>query len=169
MAYAFIILAVLSRLVAHPPNFAPISALALFGGSHLRRRDALILPLVAMIVSDFFISGYYGPVMFYVYGSFVLVGLIGLWLRSHKNPWTIFASSLLASVSFFVITNFGVWANPNSWYAKNLKGLIECYLAGVPFFRNTLLGDLFYTSLFFGGFELALYLKAKLLTQKIKV
>lgn len=169
MVYIFIILAALSRLVPHPPNFAPISALALFGGAHLRRRDALIVPLTAMLISDFFISGYYGPVMFYVYGSFMLIGLTGIWLRYHKNLVTVFAASLFASVLFFLITNFGVWASPTSGYPHNWQGLIECYLAAVPFFRNTIFGDLFYVSLFFGGFELARYLNKKFRPQTLKI
>lgn len=169
MAYAFIVLAVLSRLVPHPPNFAPISALALFGGASLRRRDALVVPLSAMLISDFFISGYYGSVIFYVYGGFVLVGLVGLWLRSHKNLGTVFSASLFASFLFFLITNFGVWASPHSWYSHNFQGLLDSYSAAIPFFRNTILGDLFYTSLFFGGFELSKYLNQKFRDRVLKV
>lgn len=159
MPYAFIILGALSRLVPHPANFAPIAALALFGGVYLRRRDAIIVPLLTMLVSDLFISGYYGPTMFYVYGSFILIGIIGLWLRTHKSPVTILASSLFASSLFFTVTNFGVWTG--NWYPHNLTGLVACYTAAIPFFRNTILGDLFYTGLFFGGYELAKHLQVR--------
>ena len=160
MIYAFIILGVLSRLVPHPANFAPIAALALFGGANLRRRDAIIVPLVSLLISDFFISGFYGPTMFYVYGSFILIGLIGLWLRTHKNLGAIISSSLISSLLFFLITNFGVWTG--GWYPHTLAGLTETYTAAIPFFRNTILGDIFYTTLFFGGFELAKILNHKL-------
>ncbi|MCL5003933.1 MAG: hypothetical protein M1352_01535 [Patescibacteria group bacterium] len=160
MVYFFILLGALSRLLPHPPNFAPIAALALFGGAYLRKRDAIIIPLLTMLVSDLILSGYYGPTMFYVYGSFILIGLAGLWLRNHKSPFTILSSALLSSVLFFVVTNFGVWAQ--GWYPHNLTGLIACYTAAIPFFRNTVLGDLSYTALFFGGFELAKTLNHKL-------
>lgn len=160
MIYAFIILGTLSRLVPHPANFAPIAALALFGGANLRRRDAILVPMAALLISDYFISGFYGPTMFYVYGSFVLIGLIGVWVRSHKNLGTIVSSSLVSSLLFFLITNFGVWTG--NWYPHTLAGLTETYVAAIPFFRNTILGDLFYTGLFFGGYELAKYLHTRL-------
>lgn len=153
MMYLFIFLGILSRLVPHPANFAPITALALFGGTTLRKRDALVIPLFALLASDLFLGGFYGPVMFYVYGSFVLIGLLGLWLRRHKSPVAIITTTLFSSVLFFVVTNFGVFAQ--GWYGHTYAGLINTYLAALPFFRNTVLGDLFYTGFFFGGFELA--------------
>ena len=170
MVYAFIILGVLSRLVPHPANFAPIAGLALFGGTYLRKRDAVVVPLLTMLVSDLFLSGYYGPTMFYVYGSFILIGLIGLWLRNHKNTGTVISASLVSSFLFFLVTNFGVWMG--NWYPHTLAGLAETYTAAIPFFRNTILGDLFYTGFFFGGFELAKNLSKKgnllVLINKIK-
>lgn len=153
MGIAFIALGIISRLIPHPANFAPIAALALFGGTTLRKRDALVIPILTMLVSDFFISGYYGPVMFYVYGSFILTGVLGLWLRSHKSPAAVLCASLASSVLFFIITNFGVFAQ--GWYGHTLAGLINTYAAAIPFFRNTILGDLFYTGFFFGGYELS--------------
>lgn len=160
MTLAFIALGTLSRLVPHPANFAPIAALALFGGAHLRRRDAIFVPLAALLISDYLISGFYGPTMFYVYGSFILIGLIGLWIKNRQSPFTILSSALLSSILFFVITNFGVWAQ--GWYGISFAGLVACYTAAIPFFRNTILGDMFYTTLFFGGFELAKYLRTRL-------
>jgi hypothetical protein len=160
MVYAFIILGALSRLVPHPANFAPIAALALFGGVNLRRRDAILVPLISMLVSDYFISGFYGSVMFYVYGSFLLIGLLGMLVRNRKSPSVILSASFVASILFFIITNFGVWTQ--GWYGPGFTGLIACYTAAIPFFRNTVLGDIFYTGLFFGGYELALNLNRRL-------
>ncbi|HEX8931783.1 MAG TPA: DUF6580 family putative transport protein [Patescibacteria group bacterium] len=154
----------LMRLVPHLPNFTPIAGMALFGGVFLKKRYALIIPLAAMLVSDFFIG--FHSLMPYVYGSFVLSGLIGLWLRSHKNVFTIVSATFLSSVLFFLITNFGVWAE--GMYARNLSGLLESYMMAIPFFRNTVLGDLFYTGVFFGAYELAMMLNLKFKMSKVK-
>lgn len=165
-ALALIGFGVAARLLPHPANFAPITAMALFGGAYLPKKYAFIIPLAAMVISDYFI-GFYGTTMFYVYGSFVLSGLIGLWLRSHKNAGTILGGSLMASILFFLITNYGVWANPHSWYPHNFVGLMQSYTMGLPFFRNTLLGDMGYTAVFFGAYEAAknlgkMYLPARI-------
>ena len=148
-----IFFAVLLRLVPHVPNFAPISAMALFGGAYLNKKYALIVPLTAMFVSDLFL-GFHNTILF-VYGSFLLIGLIGIWLRKHISLRNIFIAALFSSFLFFMITNFGVWLWGNL-YPKNFSGLIQCYFFALPFFRNTILGDLFYTGVFFGSYELIL-------------
>lgn len=148
-----ILIAVLARLLPHPPNFAPIAALALFGGVYLDRRYAIILPLAAMFLADIFIGFDFLPITAAIYGSFILAGFIGIWLREHKNFVNVSAASLTASILFFIITNFAVWAF-SPLYAKDFFGLVQSYTMAIPFFRNTLLGDLFYTGVFFGGFEL---------------
>lgn len=162
MVYLLIFVGVLSRLLPHPPNFAPIAALALFGGSHLPPRQTFLVPLVSLLISDYFISGFYGQTMYYVYGSFLLISLIGFCLRSRRSLPNIFISIILSSFLFFIITNFGVWVSPTSWYSRDFKGLIESYVAALPFYRNTALSDFFYTSLFFGVYELARHLRTKL-------
>ena len=154
MAYFFIIAAVILRLIPHLPNFAPIAALGLFGGTYLNKKYALLVPLGAMFISDYFIGFASFPVTFSVYFSFFLIGLIGLWLRRHKNLSNIIGATLAGSILFFLITNFAVWAF-TPWYAKNWAGINQCYLLALPFFRNTILGDLFYVSTMFGLFELA--------------
>jgi len=153
LAFLFVAGAAALRLLPHPPNFAPIAAIALFGGVYLSRKFALGIPILAMLVSDIFIGFYKPVVMASVYGSFVLCGLIGLWLKKHKKAGTIIGSSLLCSVLFFIITNFAVWAF-TPWYTKTLAGLVQCYALALPFFRNTLLGDIFYVGVFFGAYEL---------------
>lgn len=157
MAYFFIIVAIILRLLPHPPNFAPIAAIALFGGTYLGKKYALLVPLAAMIVSDYFIGFYDLKLMLAVYGSFLLIGLLGLWLKQHKSVRNITGVTLLGSILFFIITNFAVWAF-SSWYPHNFTGLWQCYVLALPFFRNTLLGDLFYVSVLFGAYEFALYL-----------
>jgi hypothetical protein len=148
-----IIIAALARLIPHPANFAPISAMALFGGVYLGKKQALILPLAAMFISDLFIGFDSFPMRVSVYGSFILAVLIGMRLKRHKNPKYIASASLCSSILFFLITNFAVWAFTNI-YPKNVAGVIESYTYAVPFFRNTILGDLFYSGAFFGGYEL---------------
>jgi hypothetical protein len=151
-----ILSAAVSRLLPHPDNFTPIMAIALAGGVYLDKRFALIIPLAALFLSDIFI-GFHNTIIF-VYGSFVFIGFIGLWLKSHKKPLPIIGSALLSSTLFFIITNFGVWLTGSGWfYPKTWQGLIECYTLALPFFRNTITGDLVYTGVLFGLFELSHY------------
>ena len=161
----FILFAVIARLAPHPANFAPITALALFGAVYFPRRYAFILPIGAMLLSDFVI-GFYGWTMLFVYGSFLLSGLIGLWVRRQVGVSRVLVGSLAGSLLFFLITNFGVWINPVSSYSKDFGGLIVCYVAGLPFFRNTFLGDLFYVGAFFGGYYLISMVLKKTLSSK---
>ena len=153
IALLLIIFAALSRFIPHPPNFAPIAAMALFGGVYFDKRFALLVPLAAMLLSDYFI-GFHNVILF-VYGSFLLVGLIGLWLKRNKKVRWIVGASIGSSILFFLITNFGVWLM--GAYPPTLAGLAECYVAAIPFFRNTLVGDLFYVAVLFGLYESALY------------
>ena len=152
-------LAVAARLLPHPPNFAPIAAMALFGGAYLSPRYAILVPLLALFLSDLFI-GFYSPVvMISVYGSFVLTGALGIWLKKRRNPRNMVLAAVGSSLLFFLITNFAVWAA--GAYARDPSGLLQSYVAGLPFLKNTLAGDLFYTISFFGGYELALKLVKK--------
>lgn len=148
-----IFLAAASRLVPHPPNFAPIAAMALFGGARFAdRRAAFLVPLAAMFISDLLI-GLHG-LMPVVYGSFALIVCMGLWLRRREGVHTVAGTALAGSILFFVATNFGVWALSSS-YPKTAQGLVACYAAAIPFFGNTILGDLFYAAALFGSFALA--------------
>lgn len=147
----FILLAAISRFLPHPANFAPIAGMALFGGVYFSKKFTFIVPFLALLISDFFIG--FHQTMPFVYGSFLIIGLIGLWLKNHKTTKNIFASTLVSSILFFIITNFGVWFMGNM-YAKSIFGLADCYVMAIPFFRNTIVGDLFYTGVFFGGYQL---------------
>ncbi len=144
-----IILAIIARLIPHAPNFAPIGGLALFSGTNFKNKIALLIPLSAMFISDIFL-GFHKTVP-YVYVSFIIIALIGGLIKNNK--WqSLLKASLISSILFFLITNFGVWAT-GSMYQKNLNGLIQCYGFGLPFFRNTLISDLFYTFSFFYGYR----------------
>ncbi len=145
-------LAVVSRLIPHPMNFAPVAALALFGGAYFDRRFAFILPFAVLLVSDAFLGFYDGVA--WVYASFFLVGLIGWRLRGPKTVGATAVATLSGSVLFFIVTNFGVWL-AGTLYTLDFQGLITCYIAAIPFFRNTLAGDAFYVAVLFGLTELA--------------
>lgn len=142
--------AVLARLIPHVPNVAPIAALALFSGIKIPNWKGFFIPLIAMFISDYFL-GFHTTIPF-VYGSFFLIGGIGYLLRKKASALNIGLGSLVGSTLFFLITNFGVWIT-SSMYEKNVAGLLRSYTMGLPFFRNTVLGDIFYTAVFFLGYS----------------
>lgn len=148
-----IIFAVLLRLIPHPPNVAPIAAMALFGGAYLDKKYALVVPLIAMFLSDIFLG--FHTTMPFVYGSFLLIGLIGMWLKKRRTIANVIGATFISSLLFFFITNFGVWFI-GGLYPKTINGLTNAYFYAIPFFRNTIVGDLFYVGLFFGCYELIL-------------
>lgn len=156
-----IILGISARLLPHAWNVAPIAAIALFAGVYLGRYYALILPPVAMLAGDIFIGFYQWQLALVVYSCFMITGLIGYLISKHKSFVTIVAGSIAGSVIFFILTNWAVWQF-SAWYAKDWAGLIQCYTLAIPFFRNTLLGDLFYTSVLFGAYEtVKIWLKSR--------
>ncbi|MCX6785393.1 MAG: hypothetical protein NTZ18_00895 [Candidatus Komeilibacteria bacterium] len=147
-------LGVFVRLGAHPANFAPIGAIALFAGVYLPKKWAIILPVITMLVGDIFLGFYDLRLTAVVYGCFILTGLVGLMISKHKNAFTVLTAVLGSSLFFFLATNFAVWAF-SPWYPHNAGGLMLCYGLAVPFFRNSLFGDLFFSGLLFGAYELA--------------
>ena len=156
-------MAIVFRLLPHPPNFSPIAAMALFGGVYVSKKYALIIPLIALFISDIFL-GFHSTIPF-VYGSFLITGFIGLWLKNHRDFKSILTGTLLSSVLFFLITNFGVWL-VGTLYQKDITGLIQSYIMAIPFFRYSLIGDLFYTGVFFGSYQAMFSKKATLLVAK---
>ncbi len=149
---SMIVAAAALRLLPHPPNVSPIAALALFGGAGFSdRRLAFLVPLTALFASDL-VLGFYSHMEF-VYASFAVIVCIGLWLRTRQSVLTVGGAALSSSVLFFVVTNFGTWAT-EAMYPHTLAGLLACYTAAIPFFQNTVAGDLFFTAVLFGGFAL---------------
>ena len=148
-----ILAAAACRLIPHPPNFWPMTAMALFGGAcFVEKRWAFVVPLAALLLSDLVI-GFHG-VMPAVYGSVALIVCLGFWLRGRRTVVPIAGAALVSTLLFFVVTNFGVWAL-QSMYPKTFAGLLACYVAALPFLGNTLLGDAAYTVVLFGGLALA--------------
>lgn len=170
IAIVFVLIGISLRLLPHPPNFAPILAIALFGGVYLKRKIAFSLPIVAMVISDIFIGYYELKLMVFVYGSFLISVLLGFWLKKNKKWQTVLGSSVLAALIFFSLTNFAVWAF-TPWYAKTFSGLIQSYLMALPFFKNTFSSTLFYTSVFFGAYEIIeVWLKREFrVTETVKI
>ncbi|HEY4509919.1 MAG TPA: DUF6580 family putative transport protein [Candidatus Paceibacterota bacterium] len=159
-------ISVAARLLPHPANFTPMAALALFAGVYAAKVSKwyLLLPLGAMLVSDLFVGFYEWQTMAVVYASFFAIGLIGLLTRMCETRFHTFYAVILAAVSgsvlFYLTTNFAVWAF-SGMYAPTLDGLMFSYYMGLPFFKFTLLGDLFYVFLFFGIYEFATSLRYK--------
>jgi hypothetical protein len=148
-----ILAATAARLIPHPPNFSPIAAMALFGGAAFAdKRAAFLMPLAGLFLSDL-VLGFYTitPV---VYGSFAVIVCLGLWVRRRRSVGRIAGAAVMGGLLFFVITNFAVWAMGHL-YPQTLAGLVACYVAAIPFFQNTLLSNLFYSALLFGGLALA--------------
>ena len=148
-----IIAAAFVRLIPHPPNFAPIGAMALFGGAYFNKKwAAFLIPIAAMFITDL-ILGFHAT-MWAVYLSFVLIVVIGMMMIKQKKVGNIFLASVSASVLFFVISNFGTWIS-TPYYSKTGAGLAACFTAAIPFFHQTLLSDLFFVAIMFGLYELA--------------
>ena len=157
---AIILSAAAMRLIPHPPNVTPIAAMALFGGAHFsNKKMAFLVPLVAMYLSDlvlgFFVYdfGWFHGFMPFVYISFVITVCLGFLLRRRLTPLAVGGAALMGSVLFFIVTNFGAWLI-SGLYPRTFSGLFSCYVAAIPFFRNTLAGNMVYTLVLFGGFAL---------------
>src|SRR5262245_36955428 len=155
IAAGLVALDVAARLLPHAPNFTPIAASAVFAGTILRSRAlALAVPLAAMLVSDCVLGGYDWRVTAVVYAALMLPALLAVAARRFRASSAIVPVVLSSSLIFFVTTNFAVWAW-SGMYPPTLSGLVHCYVAALPFFQNTLCGDLFWTALLFGTWWLA--------------
>lgn len=161
---AMIFAAALSRLMPHPWNVTPVAAMALFAGARFDRiTTAFVVPLTALFISDL-ILGFHRTLPFVYLGFFITV-LMGLTLRNRKHIGMMAAASAGSSFVFFLVTNFGYWLLTPA-FSKNISGLAQCYIVAIPFFRNSLAGDLMYTGLLFGAFSLAEALMPSLKSRK---
>ena len=129
-------IAILSRLIPHPPNFTPITAIALFSTIHFKNKIlTYLIPIIGLFISDLILG--LSLVNLFVYLSFIAITFIGFKFQKINNY-----SILLSSTTFFIVSNFGVWI---LGYPKNIEGLILCYYMALPFFVYTIMGDLFYS------------------------
>ena len=151
-AIFLVILGIGSRLAAHTPQFTAILAVAMFGGMYLSRRQALIVPVALMIVTDV-ILGFHDTMVF-TWGSMLAVSAIGLWLKERKSFVNVLCGSMVSSLLFFLVTNFGAWVSP--MYPHTWAGLQECYILAIPFFRSTLVSTVAYSLVLYAAYEWAL-------------
>jgi hypothetical protein len=161
-----IVTAAALRLVPHPPNFSPIGAMALFSGAYLGRRWlAFAAPLAAMLLSDAVLGFYDG--FWITYLAVALIALLGSLALQRRTALRIGLAAVAGSVLFFLVSNFGTWSL-SGMYPHSGAGLAACYIAAIPFFQNTLAGDLFYTALLFGGFRVAELLVPRLAEGRVQ-
>ena len=155
---ALIFIMVFSRLIPHPPNFTPIIAIGIMSGYYFKDLNhSILILLVTMLLSDLFIGFYLN--MFFVYLSLIIITIFSFKLTRNINIKNLFIFGFLGSFLFYVVSNFGVWFF-GSLYTKNITGLIECYVMGIPFFKNTLISTLIYS---YVGFSLITLWKGKVI------
>ena len=150
---ALIIFAIaMFRLFPHPPNVSPVAAMALFGGAYFSdRRVAFLVPFLALLLSDL-ILGLHNTMIF-VYAGFALTVVIGFWIGRRISAGRLAVAVIGSSMLFFLVTNFGAWFT-SGLYPMTAEGLVQAYVAGIPFLQNSLLGNAVFTALLFGGFAL---------------
>lgn len=158
----FVLVAAMSRLLPFPPNFSPVGSMALFGAAYFARKHwAFLVPLAALWLSSlvldnvFYAQFYDGFVWFsnaWVYIAFVLLTLFGMWALRKVTVTRVLGASVGAAVLFFLVSNFGVWLT-SGMYPPTFEGLMTCYAAAIPFFGNTLAGNLVFSAVLFGSFE----------------
>lgn len=161
-----IVLAAFSRIIPHMPNFSPLGTIGLFGAAYFARKwQAFLIPIAATWLSDLFINNviyaqYYPEFtwfyqgFYWQYGCYLLITAFGLLVFRKVNVPRVIGGALGGSAIFFLLSNFGVWAG-GTMYPQTFVGLMECYVAGIPYLKGTLLGDLFYSGVLFGTFALA--------------
>lgn len=147
-ALLILVIGFVSRLIPHAWNFTPVLALCLFSGAFLPRNQRLIVPLALMMLSDIVIGFYPGIVLTWL--AILAAAATGLFLRDNRHPVRVMGVSCLAAVSFFLISNFGVWL---IYYPLNLTGFLKCYTLAIPFFRNTLVSTIGYSFVLVCGFD----------------
>jgi hypothetical protein len=164
------LLGIISRLIPHPPNLTAMTAITLFAAARIKSRWAIFVPIGSLFVSNLFLAiitrnisyiFYFSQI--YVAFAYLVIFFLGLTLRKRKEWFPIAIIALWSSIIFFLITNLGVWLEPNSFYPKTISGLISCYIAGLPFLRNALLGDVLFSLLVFKLAEIKLAFLPKIL------
>lgn len=157
-----IMVAALSRLIPHPSNFTAIGAMALFGGCYFSdKRIAYVVTVLALFLSDVILNSFIYNHTFtltysgflWIYASFILTVVMGTFIKK-VSIGNVLLMGILAALLHWVISDFGVWMG-SSLYTKNFAGITECYTAALPYLRNMLLGNILFSALMFGAYELA--------------
>lgn len=168
-AILLMMICALARLIPHMPNFTPVESLTIFGAAYLSKKHwAFIISVIVLYLSDFIINNtiarsffpdeqgivWFSSYMWYNFLAMALIVMVSSRIVSKVNIKNVGVSILLASVIFFIITNFGAWANEKSIYSSDFNGLMASFMAGIPFFRNSLLSNIIFTTAIFGTFEI---------------
>lgn len=164
-AATLILIASISRLIPHAPNFTPLAAMAFFAGAKIENKKyAIAIPFIAMLISDA-ILGFHSS-MFFVYFAFAVIVYLGSMTEKIENKLAVPMGVLLSSISFFVITNFGSWIT-SAFYTKDFNGLLTAYTAAIPFYRNELAANILYSATLFGLYYFSIkYLESKAIKVK---
>jgi len=149
LSVILIVIAILTRLIPHVPNFSPLVGVALFAGVYWDKKYGFLLPLAIYIISDILI-GLHNTVLF-TWSSIVIIYVLGAYLRKHKTAMRIALYTFVSSIIFFIISNCGVWLM--GWYPRTAAGLAQCFYLAIPFFRVSFLADLVYVAVLFGTYE----------------
>jgi hypothetical protein len=157
LAYVFVVLAIAFRLIIphiqpHPWDFTPLGASLLFFGAYGSKRQAWV-PVALFAATDVYLNlrVYHYPFgwdQFIELAWYAVTIWLGTRLRDRAEPLPTLGLALTSSVSFFIVSNFGVWAAYNM-YPKTFGGLMACYIAGIPFYEHRIIGDLAFTAAFF--------------------
>ena len=164
---SMILMAAFARLIPHPWNFTPIAAMALFGGAFFKNKiQTFCITILSLLLSDLltivFINSSFTTIPKYLFSfgelsiliAFLLTVGLGILVSRKITTLSVVGASLFSSILFFLITNFAVWSG-DPLYPQNFSGLTACYVAGIPFFKNAIAGDLFYSGVLFGSFYAA--------------
>jgi hypothetical protein len=142
---------VAARLLPHAPGFMPVAASALFAGRMLRIPAlAVVVPLLAMALSNAALPSEDWRIVLVGFAFMAVPALVGILTRRYRGPVVIGAAMVSCSLLFFAASNFAVWAF-GGLYAHSLEGLVQCYVLALPFLDKTVMGDLFWTAILFGG------------------
>ena len=151
----FVILGISFRILPHAPNFTPILSIALLSNLYIKNKFSILLPLSIMLISDIILGG--NPMAHWIYVSILLIVILGHYVKnSYQN---ILLTSTMASLIFFIVSNFGVWLNGG--YSYTIEGLLICYYMALPFFKNTLLSTIIFSSLIYFVSKYVIYLMSK--------
>lgn len=153
LAYIFVIVAVALRFLPHPFQFTPVGASLLFFGAHRPKREMWV-PVALLAASDLLLNRFVyntplHPDQLVIWAWYAGAIGLGMLLGSRISAARVAGASLGVSVTFYVISNFAVWMT-YEMYPKTWQGLLACYAAAVPFFRNTVAGDLVFSAVLFG-------------------
>ena len=157
MVYLIVLLAVLARFIPHIPNFSPVYGALLFGGAHLRKRDSIWFPLVLLGASDFVLTTVIyrmsiGWAELIQIAAFAAIAMIGWLLRPKVTLRRFLFACVTGPAAFYLISNFGVWLGWHT-YPPTWTGLVQCYVAGIPFYGYSLGSTCLFAGVLFGLYE----------------